>query len=149
MGRELSFRAIHAKTKHWFEDFRALEDYFPMNLEQVAVMQYIGRKDEEENNIYEGDIVRVIEQGYQLGFYYEDEFVGVVKYSNETCTFYLDLIKFERGGEPVPDEIDGIPIHHGDDDEITEYWFSDYIVPEDIKILGNIYENPELLEEST
>lgn len=110
------------------------------------LMEFIGRKDEEETDIYESDVVQIIEQGHQLGFYYENEFLGIVKYSEETCSYFLDLIKFERGGEPIPDEIDGIPIHHGDDDEVTEYWFSDYIVPDDIRVLGNIYENPDLFE---
>lgn len=114
----------------------------------VELMQYIGRKDEDSRDIYEEDIVQVIEQGYNMGFYYENEYVGVVKYDEDYCVYKLELIKFTRGGEPIPDEVDGIPISFEDEDEITDYWFSEWIVAEDMKILGNTFETPELLEQS-
>lgn len=162
MNREIKFRVWDKNRKmwvendglsynegRWFETFRDIEDYTPFDDTDIEVVQYLGRKDEDDREIYEEYIVSVIEQGHRMGYYYEDEFIGVVKYDEEQCTFKLELIKFERGGEPIPDEIDGIPISHEDDSEITEYWFGEHIIEADIKILGNTFENPELLKGPT
>lgn len=113
--REIRFRAIHKLTKHWFEDihiiyqdgewfedYRALEDWRPMNLEQVAIMQYTGKKDEDGAEMYSGDIVE-IDGG-------------------------PSIIKNVPGGFTVA----GLPLV-----AVSNYG---------MKVIGNICENPELLE---
>ena len=118
--------------------------------DQVKLMQHTGRtgmnKNYDEVDIFEGDIIQVIEQGHQMGFYVENEYVGVVEYDKGHCTYYLNLITTNYHNE-LPDEIDGIPIFKGDE-EPERYYFNDgdFLIPEDIQILGNIHENPELLE---
>ena len=120
-------------------------------LDQIELMQFIGRtgmnKNDDEVDIFQGDIIQVIEQECQMGFYVENEYVGAVEYDQGHCTYYLNLIKTNYYNE-LPDEIDGIPIFKGDE-EPERYYFNDnlFLVSEDIQILGNIYENPELLEE--
>lgn len=161
MSREIKFREWDSVREEIYGNGMGMsygkrEDYddsigFRFSHEEGGeriLMQYIGRKDEDECEIYEEDIVQVIEQGHNMGFYYENEYVGIVKYDEEYCSFKLKLIKFVRGGELIPDEVDGIPISFEDEDEITDYWFSEWIVAEDMKILGNTFENPELLEQS-
>jgi len=121
-----------------------------LNFKQVILMQSIGRtgmnKNDDEVDIFKGDIIQVIEQGHQMGFYVENEYVGVVEYDKGHCTYYLNLITTNYHNE-LPDEIDGIPIFKGDE-EPERYYFNDdlFLVPEDIQILGNIHENPYLLK---
>lgn len=126
------------------------ESLFP---DRFILMHSIGRtgmnENDDEKNIYTGDVISVIEQGHQMGFYVENEYVGVVEYDKGHCTYYLNLVETKYHDE-LPDEIDGIPIFR-DDDEPERYYFNDddSLVPEDIQILGNIYENPELIEYET
>ena len=128
MMREIKFRAIHKLTKHWFEesnivfedgkwfeDGRAHEDYRPMNLEQVAVMQYTGLKDKNGTEIYEGDALG--KQGY-WGYY-----VG----QKDGAYVAIPLDKVQR---------------------INWSWKNiKTCVDVGFVVIGNIYENPELLLE--
>ena len=128
-----------------------IEQGLTFPFDKATLMQSIGRtgmnKNYDEVDIFQGDIVQVIEQGQPMGFYVENEYVGVVEYDQGHCTYYLNLIKTNYHNE-LPDEIDGIPIFKGDEEPERYYFNGDlFLVPEDIQILGNIYENPELLEE--
>lgn len=155
MSREIKYQAWDKEEKRmskvllidWINECVDLDEgVIERDFNQVELLEYIGRKDEDEREIYEEDIVQVIEQGHNMGFYYENEYVGIVKYDDEYCAFKLELIKFVRGGEPIPDEIDGIPISYDDESEMDDYCFSEWIVEADMKILGNAFENPELLK---
>ena len=93
----------------------------PSYKRQYILMQFTGLKDKNGKEIYEGDIVKY--QGLE-GFDYEDK--------EET----ISEVAF----------IDGafVPVylstrnHHNSDDEM--------IIVEDLEVIGNIYETPELLE---
>ena len=81
-------------------------------------MQYTGLKDKNGKEIYEGDIVR--EQGFVK---------TVVKWDNRKQTQYghgdsttCIYAGFSMGG-----------------------WGSSYDTREEVKVIGNIYENPELI----
>lgn len=78
-------------------------------------MQYTGLKDKNGKEIYEGDICKSFNNEY-------GDNVGVVKYSEETCSFELHMKSKMK--------------------EIR-YIGTDYNL---VKVIGNIYENPELLE---
>lgn len=105
------------------------------NFEDVILMQYTGLKDKEGKEIYEGDILRV---------WREDEYIpnrdsgeGIVDYDCESgflqignvgfegCSFDYSTVKTLKGRH---EEIH-IPID----------WLDNY------KVIGNIYENSELL----
>ena len=77
-------------------------------LKDVELMQYIGLKDKNGEEIYEGDIIKLKDEVYE------------VIYNNTTASF---IIKNDQGWE-----LGG------------EGW-------KKVEVVGNIYENPNLLEE--
>ena len=91
-------------------------DYF--DTEDMILMQYVGLKDKNEKEIYEGDIVK---------FRFKDdreEFPDLIGYIEYQTTFTAFRIMSNQGSFKI---------------DITEIKF--------IEVIGNIYENPELLEE--
>lgn len=85
--------------------------FLPTEDEDLALMQYTGLKDKNGKEIYEGDIVEVIDK------YAKRVFTGEVSFIDASF-----VIK---------------------NDYSTNYRWMDY----DVKVIGNIYENPELMEE--
>lgn len=90
--------------------------FLPLNSD-IEVMQYIGLKDSNKNEIYEGDIVKIED-------YFGDDIIGRVIY-DETTAGYV----FKKGTKKsyflMGLDLEGY-VHY---------------------VIGNIYENPELLEE--
>ena len=128
--RETKFRAYHKERKEMFEiasiDFEekkaALSNgtikLLNVDFKQFELLQYTGLKDKNGKEIYEGDIV-------------------LIKL-DETSTWYKTVVGFKKGAfiANLIDKEDYVYIfHHG---------FTD----DDFEIIGNIYENSELLEEN-
>ena len=86
--------------------------------DDIELMQYTGLKDKNGAEIYDGDIVLVELSG--------------------TSTWYKTVVKFKEGAF-IASLIDG---------EDYFYIFNRGFDSNDFEILGNIYENPELLEEN-
>lgn len=90
-----------------------------------VLMQYAGLKDKNGKEIYEGDIVlyQDWEQCYEGGG--NDSFInkGIVEYNESNCCFNVT----ERATIDIEDVL--------------------YEGNEDLEVIGNIYDNPELLEE--
>lgn len=126
--REIKFRAWDKALKSWtnysidddllmFYDKHAECWETDQEGERFILCQYTGLKDNEDREIYEGDIVKAISFA---------RWIGVVKYSDENQAFIFDdLDKKYRGKSTVfMNQLD-----------------------DGFEILGNIYENPELLKE--
>ena len=137
--REIKFRCWDTENKQMlkvqeldFEDtfyggrlsIRAdmYNDYF--DIEDMILMQYTGLKDKNGKEIYEGDIVlyKDWERCYEGGG--NDSFInkGVVEYSESNCCFNVT----ERETIDIEDVL--------------------YEGNEDLEVIGNIYDNPELLK---
>ena len=121
--REIKFRAWDKINKEMFnvesinfQERRVYKDVVSYrNFNDIELMQYTGLKDKNNEEIYEGDIVKLR----------ANHGIGVVKYYDEWGAFVVEYIK------PRPLAVLGMNYYK-----------------EDIEILGNIYENSELLGEN-
>lgn len=95
-----------------------------------TIGQYTGLKDKNGKDIYEGDILRGDE--YPFNCNGEENYLAVVVWADNVCGFYI--ITRKKPNSTVRG------ISHGNWNELEE---------EDIKsfeVIGNIHDNPELLE---
>ena len=143
MSREIKFRVWDKTTNTMFEDnkntditieiFREMVDIngIPPIYENecdAVLMQYTGLKDKNGKEIYEGDVLKQVKkssrEGCESSSYDKNNFEVVFKYGS----FWLQR-------------------PYGDSAYIRDFPNIDEFVGfECFEIVGNIYENPELLE---
>ncbi|MGG1105610.1 YopX family protein [Bacillus subtilis] len=131
--REIKFRAYHTEKRDgqefprmidWEElldnDEEELACYFRNEFSNVSpLMQYTGFKDKNGREIYEGDIVKVTNGAEELG----GVDTGIEKVEWLTKWGFWNVSKIENG--------------------LGDLLFNGYV-----EVIGNIYEDPELLEAS-
>lgn len=129
--REIKFRAWDKVNKNmlydvstgtviiWYKEISAKS-------ENCVFMQYTGLKDANGKEIYEGDIVK-----YVAGENYEN--TGVVIWADEKNSFNLKTYPF----------MCGFVIHNEEENKTDKFEWDETNYME---VIGNIYENPELLE---
>ena len=129
MNREIKFRVWDIELHMWINNIGMGKDntLCKGTEKRFSVMQYIGLKDKNGNEIYEGDIL--CNDEYQTW-----EWRGVVKFSHGV--FGAEWLSNEKSQSMVGSWGQKHNLRKLDDD----------IVERQI-IIGNIYENPELLTE--
>lgn len=123
MNREIKFRVYISKYKILdtpdiinFNTQEVKYDSDYYSLDDIELMQYTGIKDKNGKKIYEGDIVLIR--------------------IDKTNILHKTVVKFKHGAF-IADII-------GDNDYIYLFHFG--FNKDDFGVIGNIYENPELLE---
>lgn len=128
--REIKFRAWHKLNKkfisfyqsgiYMWENGQIYAD--GMNVtDRIVLLQYTGLKDKNGKEIYDGSFFR---NKWKVGH----ETLHQVYYCDEELAF-MSLTKLD--GEFIKESLAGYAIDH------------------DIEVIGNIFDNPELLEESS
>ena len=139
--REILFRAKRIDNGNWVEgdlrqdrdlktdyisgwDYYATEgglerEPFEYEIEPETLCQYTGKSDEDGKKIFEGDIVGFIDLYSTESGYSESSCLGEVVWSEEECCFH------------VTNRLS------------AESWE----VLDECKVVGNVFDNPELIEE--
>ena len=128
MNREIKFRIFDTRNKKMITDnvcFQialSVDGTIKSGITGDVLMQYTGKKDKNEKEIYEGDIIS-IEYGK-----------GIVEYSEKQAMFIINWIGDNEAYN-----------------ESLAYNPRNYIcgkTRKDIEVIGNIYENPEFTQSS-
>jgi uncharacterized phage protein (TIGR01671 family) len=125
--RELKYRAYDTKKKEWLFGYKYpnlggfslvsevtlmgdLKDIPLMDWNHIVVTEYIGLKDKNGNEIYNGDVIK------------DGEYVMVVRWNKYAASFVL-----ERNGWSF------------------RHYFGEAIDNTNCEVIGNVFDNPELL----
>ena len=135
--REIKFRGRHIISKKWIIGDLIHEEWIggkaimikrkktAHSVLEETVGQFTGLHDKNGKEIYEGDIVKINAHSYDFGF--EKDRIGEIRFIEGCFGFYKQLSEKEY----LFNELS------------TEFGYGEL---EHYEVIGNIYENPELLK---
>ena len=135
MNREIKFRAWNGKEMHFVDQITFTERChghadqigYSVNIKfqpNVYLMQYTGLKDDDGKEIYEGDVLSFIEVDEESCMGAEEKHIGVIKWIDNCAQFRFEYASGRRS---------------------ELYLIIGFQQTYDIKVIGNIYENKDLL----
>jgi len=139
--REIKFRAWNGEAMEYggfyihANDGTVIYTCLSRVIENSPIMQFTGLKDKNGKEIYEGDIVSVDRQDSFSSFNQ-----AVIVYSESYGAFLLQYTKQTKS----PKGILAMETMSSSDGTTIFGYLTDW----DIKVIGDIYSNPELLEEN-
>ena len=132
MKREIKFRFWNKKFKQWIDgEFPLIDGVFDFSTDIYEVTQFTGLKDKNGKEIYEGDIVEVQNLPCQIQ---KMRVICSVEFEWAAWVAIVRKVVVWDGytkGVEAPDM----------------FFFSSMIDTREFRVIGNIYENPELVED--
>jgi uncharacterized phage protein (TIGR01671 family) len=106
------------------------------------IMEFIGQKDINNKRMYELDIVRWKEKfGESESIIRNDTILGLIVWSNEICGFVIEQLTEGKFENKIDDQIYDQDVDFYSENGEEFLW-------EDLEVVGNRYQNPDLLENS-
>ena len=128
VGKMLDVSSIHLKRKKIIIGYSLSNTHYGNRsylYDDIELMQYTGLHDKNGKEIYEGDIVKINAHSYDFGF--EKDRIGEIRFIEGCFGFYKQLSEKEYFFNELSTE-------------------SGYGELEYYEVIGNIYENSELLK---
>ena len=148
MDREIRFRIWNKRKSAWehgpgsepnlLGEIILLGGFCRVGLDELndlEELQFIGRKDNKNKEIYEGDIIRFDIKGQTHGPEREEGNIGEIWYNEEECNFAIGHYKSSPN-----------PYVKGDTGRDWNYSFVDDIDWKTVEVIGNVFENGELIK---
>ena len=129
IGKILEISSIHLKKNKVIIGYSINKSNYgnkSFNYEDIELMQYTGLKDKNGKEIYEGDIVKIAEKKNisKHKVIHMKPIIADIEWSEEYLTYILITLSVKDAFESL----------------------ADYLEEYDVEVIGNIYDNPELLK---
>lgn len=131
-------------------------DIGPFPMLDSVLMKCVGIEGTNEgeegySDVFQHDIVDIFWEDCPMGYYRENHIVGIVDLDKTGTAWIIKNAKYDYDTPtPIPNEIDDISIsgEAPSEEDLEEIFLHNFNLTENaVTILGNIYENPELLKE--